>query len=306
MTTAVAPLPAVRAAAEPMPHPAGVAVLLRLFFLLARRASWFPRLIRPFGIFSTIAVSGVIRRGTRANARRIFGRDLSPRERRRFTRAVVGHFYDFVVDVGRGLDAAAWQRRVAGAHGRDRYLACRATGRGAVLVTLHMGSFEAGLAALRTVEDRVSVVFLRDRFADFEAARSRLRRDLGVREIALDDGVAAMAAIPAALRRDEAVVMQGDRAYPGQRSLDAPFLGGTLKMPTGPARVARMCGSPLVPVAAVRRDDGRFDIRLGEPIEVDDEETATRRVAAAFAGFVARWPAQWLVLRPAFAEDAGR
>ena len=304
MATTATRTPAVRAAAEPMPHPRGVAVMLRLFFLLARRAGWLPRLVRPISIWVTVRVSGVIRHGTRANAARIFARPLSPGERRRFTRAVVGHFYDFVVDVGRDLDAAGWRARVAGTTGRDRYLRCRRSGRGALLVTLHMGSFEAGLSALRSVEGRVSVVFLRDRFADFEAARSRLRRELGVRELALDDGLPAMVAIPAALRRDEVVVMQGDRAFPGQKSADLPFLGGTLRVPTGPVRVAAMCGSPLVPVASVRRPDGRFDVHLGEPIDAAADD-ALGRLAAAFAGFVTSWPDQWLVLRPAFAEDGG-
>ena len=285
-------------------HPVGVALFLRLFFFLVRRAPWFPRLVRPLAVRATVWVSGTIRRGTGRNARRIYGRDLSRRERGRFARGVVGSFYDFCVDVGRGLPASSWRGRVAGVEGRDAYDACRRGGTGAILVTLHMGSFEAGLAALRSVEPRVSVVFLRDPFADFETARADLRQSLGVRELALDDGYDALTKIPHALRRNEVVVMQGDRAYPGQRSRVVPFLHGHLRLPLGPARLARMCGSPIVPVASVRRPDGRFDVHLGPPVEVgDDDGAAVRAVAAVFESWVRRWPTQWLALRPAFCED---
>ena len=301
----------------PERHPWGVVVMLRLFFWTAPRALWVPRLLRQPAIWVAVWVSGAIRQGTAANYRRIVGRAPTRREHGRFARAVVARFFDFVVDVGRAQGAAAWQGRVADVHGQRAYLASRKSGRGAMLVTLHMGSFEAGLAALRGVERDVSVVFLRDRFADFEASRRRLREGLGVREIALDDGLAALAAIPAALRRNGVVVMQGDRAYPGQRSQVVPFLHGRLRLPLGPVRIARMCGSPIVPVASVRRPDGRFDIHLGTPVPVsasgdepagesggtDGIDPAVRAIARAFERLVAADPTQWLALRPAFVED---
>ena len=296
--------PAQPAAASNGPdrHPKGVVVMLRIFFWTARHARWVPWLLRKPAIWVAVWVSDVIRHGTAANFRGIHGRKPGRGEGRRFARAVVGRFYDFVVDVGRGQSAPQWRERVADVHGHDRFVACRQGGRGAMMVTLHMGSFEAGLAALRGVEEDVSVVFLRDRFANFETSRRRLREALGVRELALDDGMASLTQIPAALRRNGVVVMQGDRAYPGQKSEIVPFLHGHLRLPLGPVRIAAMCGSPIVPVASVRRSDGRFDVHLGEPIEPDADD-AVQRIAAEFERLIAAHPTQWLALRPAFVED---
>ncbi len=317
-TSAPSPLASSRAAEAshgPDRHPWGVVVLLRAFFWTARHARWVPWVMRQPAIWGSVWVSGAIRAGTFANFRGIFGHTPTRREGRRFARAVVARFYDFVVDVGRGQDVEQWRERVADVYGQPAFLAARGGGRGAMMVTLHMGSFEAGLAALRDVEPDVSVVFLRDRFADFETSRRRLRSALGVRELALDDGMASLAKIPAALRRNGVVVMQGDRAYPGQKSQVVPFLHGRLRLPLGPVRIARMCGSPIVPVASVRRPDGRFDVHLGEPIDpaalgehdsppggTDEIDPIVSRIAGAFEHLVAAHPTQWLALRPAFVE----
>jgi phosphatidylinositol dimannoside acyltransferase len=289
------------------PPPAIARVGLRTLFWFAANASWVLVLCRPAAITLTRLCSPSVRRGTRLNATRIFDRPTSARDHRRFCHAVVGSFYDFVVEVGRCGKRSVDQLRnhVAEIDGHDRYVACRQSKRGAVLVTAHMGSFEAGLSALRDVEPNIHVVFKRDSFDGFEKIRSRMRAAMGVHEAPIDDGWPALVALRDALRDDHVVVMQADRAIPGQRFANVPFLRGHLRLPLGPIKLAQLTESPIVPVFTTRNPDGRFCVHLEAPIYVnpDDPDAALMQMAAAIESYVSRYPEQWLVLSPAFTED---
>ena len=267
------------------------AVWLALFFRLTAIAPGVARVLKPALIRLAWIGSSAVRRATTANGKRL-APGVPPR---RFGLAVLGHFYDFVTDV-RQADGDA---TVAGA---DHYHAARAAGRGVVIVTAHVGPFEAGLAAVPAGE-RVHVVFKRDAVAAFERLRQRSRGRLNVTEAAVDGGLAVWAELRAALRRDEIVAVQGDRVLPGQSGQAVAMFGGHVRLPPGPFKLARSADAPVVPIFAAR-EDGRVTIHIRPPIAVDDVPAAVERYAAELADHVARHPTQWLLLSPAFAEYA--
>jgi len=282
---------------------------LRLLFWLNRRAPSVPRVIKRPALGLAWMASGALRRGPLINAARILGPASSAADRTALARRTVASFYDFVCEVGahQHHTLAQLAARVAVTCGADAYRAARERGTGAVLVTAHFGNFEVGLAEVRKIEDRVHVVFRRDAMGAFEDARSTLHRNLGIHETPIDDGLASWLDLRDALQADGVVLLQGDRAEPGQRYLDAPFFGAHLRVPVGPAKLALMTGAPLVPVFAVRDPDGLVQIVLGEPITVPDAhavEPATRAVVRALEGIVRQHPEQWHVLWPACLEDA--
>ncbi|HEV7299522.1 MAG TPA: lysophospholipid acyltransferase family protein [Tepidisphaeraceae bacterium] len=316
----IAPLPAARnvhpdaAATGPS---ALVTNALRTFFFVAARAPWLLRLIRPAGVRLAILFCRPLRDATRANALRIFGKRLSRSEQSGFTRGVVANFYDFVADAGRSAQQTrqSLASRIERVIGEPAYLAQRQRKRGAVLVTAHMGAFEVGLAALRGVESNVHVVFKRDPFPSFERLRAAVRQLLGVHEAPIDDGWPSLVRLRDALLADGVVVMQGDRAMPGQRSQVVPLLHGSVRLPTGPVKLAQLTGSPIVPVFVVRTAGGRYEVHLCEAIEVespdavaggDPVDVALRALANRIETFIAKYPQQWLVLEPAFTEDEQR
>lgn len=303
----------------PISEPRGVERLtstppaLGPYFWLAAHAPWLVRAIQPLATRLVPIVSTQVRVQTRKNAARIFGRTLHPAEQRAFTRSVVNHFYEFILDIGQSSNESVAQlfARIESVEGEAAYRALRAGGRGAVLVTAHMGSFEVGLAALTRAERRVHVVYKRDASVAFETIRARMRRTLGVIEAPIDDGLATWISLRDALRAGEVVVMQGDRAMPGQRSAVVPFLHGHLRVPTGAVRLAQLTGSPIVAVFTVRLASGRFAVHLspaiepGEPgSEIDAQAPSVLAVSRAIEEIVARYPTQWLVLNAAFEEDA--
>lgn len=276
-------------------------VWLRLFFWTAAHLPIVPRLMRPVVKCLVPVVSRKVRMNVGLNAKRIFG---GPRPG--FDREVVGSFYDFVIDVAasNGKLAEQLRQQVIAVEGEAAFRDVRKNGHGCVMLTAHMGSFEVGLAALRTVEPKIRVVFKRDAFGGFEQMRQAMRQQLDIGETPIDDGWPALMELRDALDRNEVIVMQGDRAMPGQKAQAVKVLGGTLKIPVGPVKLARINNSPIVPVYTVRERGGRYRVFL-EPAIDPSAEDAVERIGQSIERFVRRFPSQWLVLNAAFAEDAG-
>ena len=122
-----------------------------------------------------------------------------------------------------------------------------------------MGSFELGVVALRELNERVHVVFRRDRVDAFEHLRSTLHQRLGVAEAALEEGWTVWMRLRGALQANEVVAIQGDRVMPGQRGMEMPFLRGHLSLPTGPVKLASASGAPIIPVFTACRRWPRAD-----------------------------------------------
>jgi KDO2-lipid IV(A) lauroyltransferase len=287
---------------------------LRQFFRLARNAPWVLAALRPLAVRLTIRCSPKVRDATAANARRILGAHLTDRQCRAFGRRVVASFYDFVADVGRCADMTAEElrARIETIEGKYRYAEHRRRDRrGAIIITAHMGSFEVGLASLLDVEQNMHVVYKRDAMDQFETIRRGLRQALGVREAAIDDGWGTWMALRDALAADHVVLMQADRAMPGQKAQPVPMLGGHVMLPLGPVRLAEITGSPIVPVFALRTGGGRCRVIAEDPIWVDRAAEPVNGVHPTLLAlgkvierYIVAHPEQWLVLDKAFVEDS--
>ncbi len=222
---------------------------------------------------------------------------------------VVGAFYDFVYDIGRSLRQSREEliERIESASGEQAYAAVRREGKGAILLTAHMGSFEVGLVALAANEPRIHVVFKRDEVGAFEKLRSELRGRLQVLEAPIDDGWMVWLRLRNALLNNEVVAIQGDRAMPGQKGVKTPLLDGHVLLPTGPFKLAVASGSPIVPIFSVRTESGGVRIFLEEAIYVESDEAGVANAVQKFADvlgqYIRRYPDQWLVLDRAFCED---
>lgn len=292
---------------------AAAAGWLRSFFFLSEKAPWLVRGLRPLACHVAFNCSRMIRTGTTANARQLLGPQASPAAVQSLARSTVASFYRFCCDMGRsiGLSGEQLMDKVEAIDGDSTYLAARSPGRGAIVVTAHMGSFEVGMAALRMRErKRIHVVFRRDPFATFERQRSELRRRLGVEEAPVDEGWTVWVRLRDALLADEVVVLQGDRVMPGQKGERVPFLGGHTLLPSGPIKLAMATGAPIVPVFTVRTPEGKIRLFIEPPIEVGPNTGASGphpamlRWAAVLEKYVRRYPDQWLMLQPVLCEDA--
>lgn len=283
---------------------------LERLFWCAEHAPFALRLFRGVAGRAALRFSKEVRNGTLANATRVLGSDTTPAERNVFARKVVGQFILFCHDVGRAMRMSVDELygRIEQIEGHEHYDAARKQKRGAIVVTAHMGSFEVGMAALRRQDARIHVVFRRDLFGRFERMRSALRAKLGVIEAPVDDGWTIWMRLRDALLNDEVVVLQGDRVMPGQKGQRVPVLGADMMLPSGPAKLALASGAPIVPVFCVRLPSGKIRLCVEPAIDVStpqDVDRAMEQLAAVVGKYIRAHGEQWLMLQPAWCEDAG-
>jgi KDO2-lipid IV(A) lauroyltransferase len=281
---------------------------LNYFFWHAER---FPRLtLWSKWIYLSFALlcSKTIRLSTAANARRIFGDSITAGQQRAFRNDVVSSFFNFVADVAASIRSSRQQLlgRIRKIHGEEKYLSARAIQRGAIIVTLHMGSFEVAAAAMHLRESNIHVVFKRDLIDRFERLRTRARQNLNVIEAPVDDGWGMWIGLRDALMQNHVVMLQADRVMPGQKGLRMKFLHGHLLMPTGPVRLAMLTGAPIIPIVTTRDSDGQIQIHIEDAIDVLPDasvEESMLKLRDVVEKYVRTYPTQWLMLEPAFCED---
>lgn len=200
-----------------------------------------------------------------------------------------------------GLEA--WQELIAG-------------GRGAILVTAHIGAWEVG-SMLPASRDRRRIHVVREAETDPRAQRfiEGLIRDRGgelyTTHFAEDPHLGVD--LLDALRGGEIVALQGDRPRSGGRTEEVALFGQGFQLPVGPAALARAAGVPIVPVFVFR--EGRLSYRCVIRPAIHVAQTADRRgdVAGALGLFAAdleaairRDPHQWFCFRSLRRANGGR
>lgn len=136
-----------------------------------------------------------------------------------------------------------------------------ATGRGAVLLGAHLGSFEAMRQG--GVADRVRIQIL----GYFENARminallAQLAPDRSATVIHLgDDPVSVMARVRARIEAGDFVAVLGDRTGLNERTAKATFFGEEAAFPTGPLLLASLLRCPVYLVFGLYREPDRYEL----------------------------------------------
>ncbi|MEM6453496.1 MAG: lysophospholipid acyltransferase family protein [Acidobacteriota bacterium] len=201
----------------------------------------------------------------------------------------------------------ALETHVAGVHGWHHVEAAHDAGRGALLMTAHIGAWEVGGLLLGRGDDGstlgdlpVSVIYVPDRFAVAERFRSRLRRaGSQLEEIPLTPG-APLASLPVlrAVRAGRLVALQGDRDFTERGPL-LDFFGAPTPFPAGPFALARMTGAPLIPFYVLYDDHHRFTLRFDAPLMNGPGDPAATQDPAAARAARRRQPADDPAIRAA-------
>lgn len=186
-------------------------------------------------------------------------------------------------------------------HGEERIVAALESGRGALLLTSHLGNWELMAQCLSGLRARTTLVM----YDGVQASVKEALRELAARRsfdvLFTDGGPAAAAGILAALERGHLVGMMADRTFAG-RGVDVPFLGGVIELPVGPYVIGAAARAPAFQVFAIRQGRDRYafhGIPLGTLEYTDrrkkDEDLLrwARSFAERLEDFTRRHPEQW-------------
>lgn len=249
------------------------------------------------GLMFAAGLPGV-RAGVRQNIRRVMGSRHSWIESYDTARTFMN--YAACLAEGLAMERTEGQRARFSVEGRDALDAALASRRGLILLTAHVGPFEAA-AQLFTRDFKVKLMVVMHREADAEARRfhDELRQRRGI--IVTHVGEHPTDALPvlAHLQSGGVAAIQLDRVPDQSRELETQLFGATWRLPAGPFRLAALCDVPLMTVFARRRGFYDYEVVIGEPIRItkaDLEHGAlevAQRLATDVERAILRDPTQW-------------
>ncbi len=272
---------------------------LRLLGAVARRAP--PRAAVALGDalgWAWYRLVPVRRSVARANVARALGPALDAAAREAVVRGMYRHlgraFVELVRGAGRPPVALAAELDV---RGRAHLDAALAEGRGALVLTAHLGNWEVLVRAGAAPGGPVPIVPRRFRAPGAEPAWPGLRRG-GAGLIVAEGGARA---VVAALAAGEVVGYVLDQHMPPRRAVWVPFFGQPAATSPDLARLARLTGAAVVPLFTWRGPDGRHVVEVQAPVTLPrtadvaaDILEGTRRCAAVVEAAVRAHPEQWL------------
>jgi lauroyl/myristoyl acyltransferase len=181
----------------------------------------------------------------------------------------------------------------------DHLEEARALGKGVMVVSCHMGSYEVVSAIWSATLAPVSLFAeeLEPR-ALFEWYRDTRAR-LGISVLPLHLG--GLRKVTQALQEQEMVVTAIDRDITGTGHV-MPFFGRSAPIPLGPAALSLRLGTPLLPVCVYRLPDDTYTAEAAPPLMAQstgdskaDEVRVTQELLRHIEGFIRRHPEQWHV-----------
>ncbi len=194
------------------------------------------------------------------------------------------------------IDAKYFETHVE-VEGSERLDALTASGKGAVLLTGHIGNWEF-LNLMAGVRGYPLAVLAKvQKLAKTDAWLNRLRTQRGAKVVLRGMDVRQV------YRTLEGGGLAGILADQdgGSGGIYAPLFGRQSSYPRGVARFSYKTGAPALPVFAVRTSLDRHRIRIGDPVRPaagEAEDAYEQRVVAEFSSqleaMVRQYPSQWI------------
>lgn len=201
-----------------------------------------------------------------------------------------------------GLVPAQFRHRLIGVERTERAMKeLLSEGRGAVVLTMHIGQWDLGLKLLTHFGYPVHVVMTREEPEKVTRYASDARAGPNLRVHETGSSPLLAVELAAALRRGEVVAVQADRAV-GSGLMATPFFGSEVPLPTGPVLLAMATGAPVLPAFILLERGRRYRVTTMEPLRFQRHRgvppdsmvrEAMGRVARVMESVVSRHPDQW-------------
>ncbi|MBJ7594940.1 MAG: lysophospholipid acyltransferase family protein [Candidatus Dormibacteraeota bacterium] len=228
---------------------------------------------------------------------------LPAAEARRRARASYRNYSRMIIDTiwihAIGLDEMFEYGHIVGVENLHK---TRDAGRGGILVLAHFGSWDIAASMALAAGHPVTTVMAPVGTPSITALLAWSRK---VKQMELFAPEAAARGLIRALRQGRWVAILTDIPEGGPTT-EVRFCNGPVQFSTGPASLARLTGSPLVPISCWRSDAG-YHVHVREPFHAnrdDDEQVITQRIATVLEPDLLRVPEQWYPFNPIYTDEA--
>lgn len=171
-------------------------------------------------------------------------------------------------------------------------------GKGSIIVTLHMGSWELGGAFL--THSGYDFTALYERHSDKNVSEFfnnlRLKHKFGI--IDRRDFKALILAV----QEKKNIAILGDLSY-GSQTVTVDFLGVNYGLPAGAVVLALKYDIPVIPAVCIKSGSG-YRILVSSLLKMEktgnsqkDIRSNAQRLAKALEGFILKYPEQWFVFK---------
>jgi KDO2-lipid IV(A) lauroyltransferase len=180
--------------------------------------------------------------------------------------------------------------------GRDRIDTALKNGKGAIMLTAHLGNWELMAAYVALKDYPTNVVARPIYYEGYNETLVRLRESKGIKVIYRDD----VKLMLQSLKNNELLGILADQDTVKVDGLFVKFFDELAYTPTGPVALAMKTGAPLIPCFIIR-ENGRHKIFVEEPLPVmttgdkdKDLLINTEMYSKTIERWVRKYPSQWV------------
>lgn len=247
-------------------------------------------------------------RGFAAKNLKVIFPEKSKREIRRIRIRMFRNFAKYLVDFFRfsklDIDYVKNNIKVENIHYIDEALS---KGKGAIIVTAHLGNWELGAVVVALLGYPFWVVALPHKYKKVDDFFNSQREGKGVKVIPLGKAVRKSLEI---LQENNVLALAGDRDFTQKNGVVVDFFGRPAIFPQGPAALSIKTGAGIIPGFMLRNADDSFTLKFEKPLNFiptgnkdKDLVDLTGQYRNIFQDYIRRYPDQWYMFRK-FWRDA--
>ncbi|MCK4224772.1 MAG: lysophospholipid acyltransferase family protein [candidate division Zixibacteria bacterium] len=277
--------------------------LFRLITILISLLNFLPRsfAISVGGFLGRLAYLLIAdaRKRTQRNLRLAFGKELDETKLRRLASQVFENVGKNVADAVR-LKKMRWEdiERITEIEGLGYFDRAYRTGKGVIGFTGHISNFELMAAYFSLRGYKLSVVGRELYDPRLDRLLVENRESVGLENIPSSAGIKPILKV---LRAGKFLGVLADQDSSRVRGVFVDFFGRPARTPAAPALFAYKTGSPIVPMAIVRKDKNKYKIIVKPPVELtfsEDREKdivdVTQKCTRVLESIIREYPDQWL------------
>lgn len=173
-----------------------------------------------------------------------------------------------------------------------------AKGSGGLLLSGHLGSWEAAGHLLKRLNTRINIVMFDGEDANIKQYMDAVTGEKSFNIIYVKEDLGHIFKINQALSSNEIVCMHADRFLPGNKTISADFLGMPAKFPEGPFLLAQRLKVPVAYVYAFKETNTHYHFYSSNIKYFDSQKGDTIQIVLndyvnSLETMVHKYPEQW-------------